>query len=65
SETAPGPVDPSAPVIRIGGFALMGGVAIFTRHPGESRKDAKKRVRLERREMRHLDRGIRRLDRGD
>ncbi len=65
SETTPGPLDPHAPVIRIGGFALMGGVSVFTRLPGESRRDAKKRVRLERREMRHLNRGIRRLDRGD
>ena len=65
SETAPGPLDASAPVVRIGGFALMGGVAIFTRYPGESRREAKKRVRLERREMKHLNRGIRRLDRGD
>lgn len=62
---AQGPMDASAPVIRVGGVALMGGVEIHTRLPGESRRDAKKRVRLERREMRHLDRGIRRLDRGD
>ncbi len=62
---AAGPPDPGAPVIRVGGVALMGGVEIHTRLPGESRSEAKKRVRLEKREMRHLNRGIRRLDRGD
>ena len=62
---AAGAVDPGAPVIRVGGVAIMGGVEIHTRLPGESRGEAKKRLRLEKREMRHLNRGIRRLDRGD
>jgi hypothetical protein len=55
--STPGPVDPSAPVLRIGGFALMGGVEIRTRLPGESKRDARRRARLERKEMRRLDRG--------
>jgi hypothetical protein len=62
---AAGTPDPGAPVIRVGGVALMGGVEIHTRLPGESRSEAKKRLRLEKREMRNLNRGIRRLDRGD
>jgi len=51
------PAGPSVPVIRIGGFALMGGVEIRTRLPGESKRDARRRARLERREMRRLNRG--------
>lgn len=42
-------LDPSAPVLKITGFALMGGVEIQVRAPGESAKDAK----LRRREERH------------
>lgn len=55
SNTAPAP--PGAPVIRIGGFAMMGGVEVRTRNPGESKGDARRRERLERREMRRLNRG--------
>ena len=51
------PPDPSAPLVRIGGFALMGGVEVRTRLPGESKKEANRRERLERREMRRLRRG--------
>jgi hypothetical protein len=39
------PVDPMAPVIRITGIACMGGVEVRVRYPGESRRDARKRVR--------------------
>ncbi|HEX2191225.1 MAG TPA: DUF1707 domain-containing protein [Longimicrobiaceae bacterium] len=63
--TAPPPSDPHAPVVRVGGFALMGGVEIQTRLPGESKKAARKRARLESRATRQLDRELRRLDRGD
>jgi hypothetical protein len=41
--------DPQAPVLRINGFCLMGGVEITVRRPGESAKDAKRRRREERR----------------
>lgn len=41
------PVDPSAPIIRIGGFAMMGGVEVSYRYPGERAKDARKRVKEE------------------
>lgn len=55
--SAAAPPDPAAPLIRIGGFAMMGGVEVRTRLPGESRKEAHRRERLERREMRRLRRG--------
>jgi hypothetical protein len=44
--------DPNAPVLRIN----MGGVEITVRHPGETAKDAKKRDREERRELRERSR---------
>ncbi|HEV2148056.1 MAG TPA: DUF1707 domain-containing protein [Longimicrobiaceae bacterium] len=55
--TTPPPTDPSAPVVRIGGFALMGGVEVRTRLPGETKGDARRRERLERRETRRIHRG--------
>lgn len=41
--------DPSAPVLRISGVAIMGGVDIKVRLVGESARDARKRRRRERR----------------
>ena len=43
--------DPSAPVLKINGFLMMGGVEITVRNPGESARDAKKRRREERRQL--------------
>lgn len=37
--------DPDAPTIRINGFALMGGVEVTTRYPGETAREAKRRKR--------------------
>jgi hypothetical protein len=54
---APPPTDPNAPVLRIGGFALMGGVEVQIRYPGERPKDARQREKLERAEQRHLTSG--------
>jgi hypothetical protein len=48
-----GPDDPDAPVLRITGAALMGGVDIKFRHPGETARDARRRRRVERKERRH------------
>jgi hypothetical protein len=45
------------PTVRITGLALMGGVDVTVRHPGESARDAKKRRRLERKELRRLGTG--------
>lgn len=47
-----GPSDPQAPVLKVNGFLLMGGVEITVRNPGESAKDAKRRRREERRSRR-------------
>jgi hypothetical protein len=44
---APATEEPGRRVLRITGVAVMGGVVIETRLPGESRRDAKKRARRE------------------
>lgn len=54
---APPPTDPNAPVLRITGFALMGGVEVNIRYPGERPRDARQREKLEREETRRLTRG--------
>lgn len=46
------PPDPNRPTLRISGVAIMGGVAIATRLPGESAREAKKRMKLERKALR-------------
>ena len=54
------PVQPDSmdgPTLRISGLALMGGVDVTVRHPGESARDARRRRRLERKEMKRLGRG--------
>ncbi len=43
--------DPNAPVLRIRGFCLMGGVEITVRKPGESAKDARIRRREEKKRL--------------
>jgi hypothetical protein len=59
--------DPDAPTLRVTGFALMGGVEITVRNPGESKRDARRRRRLEHKERRLQDREERhrRLGRGE
>jgi hypothetical protein len=49
-DRAPSRSDPDAPLLRVTGFAFMGGFAISTRLPGESARAAQKRLRRERRE---------------
>ncbi|HZD04990.1 MAG TPA: DUF1707 domain-containing protein, partial [Longimicrobiales bacterium] len=49
--------DPDAPVLRISGFALLGGVSVNVRYRGESERDAKQRRRQERKARRRLRRG--------
>ena len=46
----PATAAPGAPTLRVSGIALMGGVEITVRHPGESARDARQRRRIERRE---------------
>ncbi|HSG49038.1 MAG TPA: hypothetical protein VLA43_14550, partial [Longimicrobiales bacterium] len=48
---------PDAPIIRVSGLAMMGGVDVRVRYPGETAGDAKRRLREERRERRRLNRG--------
>lgn len=45
--------DPDAPRIRIQGFALMGGVDVSVRQPGESKREAARRRKAERRARRN------------
>lgn len=50
-------VHPDAPVLRITGWAILGGVSVSVRYPGETAGDAKRRRRDERRQMKRLRRG--------
>jgi hypothetical protein len=51
------PADPNAPVLRIGGVAVMGGVDLQVRHAGESAGDVRAAERLARKEAKRLRRG--------
>ncbi|HYR09434.1 MAG TPA: DUF1707 domain-containing protein [Longimicrobium sp.] len=55
--SAPLPTDPNAPVLRIGGFCMMGGVEVNIRYPGERPRDAKQREKLDRQEQKRLSGG--------
>jgi len=52
-----GEPDPGRSLLRITGFALMGGVSIETRLPGETRREAKRRIRKERKQLAAAPRG--------
>jgi hypothetical protein len=68
---APANPDPDAPLLRIHGLTMMGGVSIEMRLPGESERGARRRERrqlrdekrAQRRELRDEKRGQRLLDR--
>ncbi len=47
---------PDAPTVRVRGLALMGGLEVKVRLPGESEKEARKRIRTERK-TRQLQKG--------
>ncbi len=49
--------DPHAPTLRITGVAIMGGVEVTVRHPGETARDARRRRKLEHKERRRLMKG--------
>jgi hypothetical protein len=49
--------DPEAPVLRLKGIAVMGGVEVSIRYPGESVRDAKRRLREIKKEQKRLRRG--------
>lgn len=50
-ERGHGEPDPGRTLLRITGLALLGGVSIDTRLPGESRRAARKRIERERKEL--------------
>lgn len=54
--TSQGAADVNAPILRIGGFVMMGGVEVDVRYPGETAGEAKRRHRELRREMREARR---------
>ncbi|MDT8368792.1 MAG: DUF1707 domain-containing protein [Longimicrobiales bacterium] len=54
------PTDPDAPILRITGVAVMAGIEVTVRHPGESSRSAKRR----RRALREAQLHARRLERG-
>lgn len=54
--------DPSAPLLRIRGTVIFGGVSVQTRLPGESRRQARQRERREQREL--TSRSARELPKG-
>jgi hypothetical protein len=47
-----GTLSPTAPLVRLSGMAVFGGVEAQTRYPGESARDYKRRRREERRQQR-------------
>ena len=49
--------DPDAPVLCLKGLAIMGGVEVKIRYPGESDRDAKRRDKEQKREQKRLRRG--------
>ncbi len=49
--------DPDAPRLVVRGMAIMGGVEVVVRLPGETAKDARQRRRIERKKRRQLARG--------
>ena len=49
--------DPDAPILKINGLAMMGGVDVKVREPGETALDAWRRRRSARRERRRRRRG--------
>ena len=49
--------DPEAPVIRVTGVAIMGGVEVTVRYPGETARDAQMRLKAERKAQRRIAKG--------
>lgn len=55
-DVSPSP-DPDAPVLKLRGLSIMGGVDVNIRYPGESERDAKRRLKELRKAQRRLKRG--------
>jgi uncharacterized protein DUF1707 len=49
------PTGPDAPVLRVKGLVIMGGVDIQVRHAGESARDARRRERKEKKQRRNAE----------
>jgi hypothetical protein len=58
------PVDPDAPTVRVGGVCLLGEVKIEERLPGESDKEARKRLKAEKKRLK-AEKKAKRLTGGD
>jgi hypothetical protein len=52
--------NPDAPLLRVSGVAFMGGVGVQVRYPGESKRDARHRLRDKRKELKRIARARRR-----
>lgn len=50
--------DPDAPILRVRGLALLGGVEVNIRYLGESQREAKRRRRAERKELKRRRRRL-------
>ena len=46
--------DPKAPIIRVNGVAIMGAVEVTVRYPGETARDARLRLKAERKALRQI-----------
>ena len=51
------PAHPDAPILRVTGLAIMGGVRVTVRYPGETARDAKYRLKAEHKARKLLERG--------
>jgi hypothetical protein len=49
--------DPEAPVIRVTGVAIMGGVEVLVRLPGETAREARRRLKAKRKARRQIAKG--------
>ena len=56
----PGPIDPDAPTVRVDGIAVLGSVEVEYRRPGESKKQAKRRLKREAKENKRLRKLVKR-----
>lgn len=56
-QNSPVSTHPDAPVVRIEGLSVLGSVEVEFREPGETKRDAKKRRRREKRERKRLGTG--------
>jgi hypothetical protein len=49
---------PDAPVIRIGGIAIMGGVEVHVRLPGETAREARRRLKEQQKQLKSRPREL-------